>query len=102
MAQIFVYGESTESWLLAVVVPDFDQIKKNCETVVNMEESEILTNPEVIKMILDNLTELAKINKLNGIEKIKKVHLTNEMFTVENDILTPTFKIKRNVAKKVF
>ena len=35
-------------------------------------------------------------------EKPKKIFLTKEPFTVENDMLTPTFKMKRNVAKKVY
>lgn len=30
VAQIFVHGESTESWLMAVVVPELEQLKKGC------------------------------------------------------------------------
>jgi len=41
-------------------------------------------------------------NHLSGLEKVKKLHFHNEMFTVDNDLLTPTFKIKRNIAKKRF
>jgi len=48
------------------------------------------------------LLELAKANKFSGLEKIKKIHLTLDPFTIENEILTPTMKIKRNVAKNVF
>ena len=44
----------------------------------------------------------AKENALTSLEKIKKVHLTMTPFTVENDLITPTFKIKRNIAKKYF
>jgi len=44
----------------------------------------------------------AKECNLSGLEKIKKVYLTAEPFTVENDLITPTFKIKRNVAKKKY
>ena len=44
----------------------------------------------------------AKEFNLNGLEKIKKVHLTSTPWTVENDLITPTFKIKRNIAKKTF
>lgn len=52
--------------------------------------------------MLANFGELAKTNKLSGLEKIKKLHLVLEPFSIENDLLTPTFKIKRNVAKNVY
>ena len=45
---------------------------------------------------------LAKENKLTGLEKPKEFYLTTDLFSVENDILTPTFKLKRNNAKKVY
>lgn len=32
----------------------------------------------------------------------RKIHYTTDEFTVENDMLTPTFKLKRNEAKKAF
>jgi long-chain acyl-CoA synthetase len=48
------------------------------------------------------MLELAKVNKLSGLEKIKKIYFAPEPMTIENDILTPTMKIKRNVAKVVF
>jgi long-chain acyl-CoA synthetase len=51
------------------------------------------------KAILNNFLELAKLNKLSGLEKIKKIHVTSDPWTIENDILTPTMKIKRNIAK---
>ena len=52
--------------------------------------------------MLADLLELAKANKFSGLEKIKKIHLTLDPFTIENEILTPTMKIKRNIAKNIF
>jgi long-chain acyl-CoA synthetase len=50
-----------------------------------------LTNEKLIKAIL-----------FSGLEKIKQILLLIDPFTIENEILTPTMKIKRNIAKKVF
>ena len=44
----------------------------------------------------------AKECNFTSLEKIKKVHLTQTMFTVDNELITPTFKIKRNNAKNTF
>ena len=48
------------------------------------------------------MNKLAADNKLNSLEKIKYIHLTDDAFSQENDILTPSMKIKRNIAKKVY
>ena len=61
-----------------------------------------MKKPELQKAIVENFNELAKLNKLSGLEKIKKMHLIDDPFTIENDILTPTFKIKRNIAKNKY
>ena len=38
--------------------------------------------------------------KLSGIERVKKVHLTSTQFLPQNDLATPTMKLKRfNIAK---
>ena len=37
-----------------------------------------------------------------GFEIIKKIYLSPEPFTVENDLCTPTLKIRRHDAKKYF
>ena len=51
---------------------------------------------------MKDLDNKAKEQGLTSLEKLKKVFLTKELFTQENNLITPTFKIKRNVAKRVF
>ena len=48
------------------------------------------------------MNRLATENKLSGLERIKDIYLTSDPFTIENNILTPTFKLKRNVARQVY
>jgi len=48
------------------------------------------------------MQRLAVENKLSGLEKPKDVSFTLTPFSVENNILTPTFKLKRNIAREVF
>ena len=39
---------------------------------------------------------------LKGFELPKKIYLFKDKFSVENQIITPTMKIKRHIAKKIF
>jgi long-chain acyl-CoA synthetase len=44
---------------------------------------------------------LANSQKLNSLEKPKQLTLLKEPFTDQNGYLTPTMKLKRNVAKEM-
>ena len=39
---------------------------------------------------------------LNGLEVPKRIYYSTEEFSIQNDLLTPTFKLKRNEAKNFF
>lgn len=49
-----------------------------------------------------DVVKLCKANKLNSLETPKQFELLKEPFSVDNDLLTPTFKLKRNIARKFF
>ena len=44
------------------------------------------------------MKELAKANNFAPIETPRKIKLVKEAFTVQDGLLTPTMKLKRNVA----
>ena len=62
----------------------------------------VYSDSDFKKTILDDMTRLSTENKLNGLERVKDIFLTGDPFSVDNNMLTPTFKLKRNIAKKTF
>lgn len=107
IAQSFVYGDSLQSQLVAIVVPDEEEAN-NWAKANNLSKSEFpnfaaLCQSEKLKEeILKSIVEVSKSAQLKGFEIPRAIHLHHEPFSVENDILTPTFKLKRPQAKKYF
>jgi len=61
-----------------------------------------LNSKEVHQLFLEEIDKLSKANGLHGFEFVKAIYVTPEQFTVENDLLTPTFKLKRPQATTFF
>ena len=102
--QAYVHGSSLQAWLVGVIVPEPETfipwITKNVPELSGRTLKEMCANDKVKALVLADLTAIARADKLHGFEFIKAVYLESEPFTIENDLLSPTFKIKRNVAAK--
>ncbi|KAI0771152.1 acetyl-CoA synthetase-like protein [Trametes elegans] len=81
VAQLFIYGDAFQSYLVAVV--DRDALER------------LLQDKRVADAALAELDRELNVKKLKGFEKIRRIHLTLDAFTVENNCLTPTLKIRR-------
>ena len=104
--QIFVHGDSLQNYLIAIIVPNKAHIieflkKKGIECDVNNCQN-YYENEELKIDILKDLENIGRKADFKGFEIIKKIYLSPEPFTVENDLCTPTLKVRRHVAKKYF
>mmetsp|Transcript_37100 Transcript_37100/g.58393 ORF Transcript_37100/g.58393 Transcript_37100/m.58393 type:complete len:733 (-) Transcript_37100:39-2237(-) len=105
VGQIYVHGNSLQSFLVAVVVPDEEVLMEWAKTQPNLAKSsfaELCNKPAVMTMIYEAVFAQCKASKLQGFEIPKAIALKSEMFSMDNGLLTPTMKLKRNVAGKHF
>lgn len=101
VAQLFVHGDSLQSCVVGIAVPEEEYLTKWArEQGIEGDIATLCSKPEVKDAIMADLEVQAKEGKLRGFEKVKALHLDPEPWSVENGLLTPTFKLKRNVARK--
>lgn len=106
IGQIYLHGDSLQSSLVAVVVPDPETLAAIVQAKLPQVHAkklnfvELCKAPEVVALVLDQMTKVGKKAELRGFEQAKALYLESEPFAVENDLLTPTFKVKRPQAKK--
>jgi len=100
-----MYGDSLRDNIVGLIVVDPDRIKKYAEEKGKATDDATLAtllDDDLKKIILDDILRLAKDNEFSSLEKPKELILQLDQFTVENDLLTPTMKLKRNIAKTRF
>ena len=94
--QIFVYGDDKHDFAVAIVEPNVSLLKALCQERNDFESFRSLCdNQAVVKWVLNEMKKRGKVNQLKPYEIPKKITLTEESFTIENDLLTVTSKPKR-------
>mmetsp|Transcript_7353 Transcript_7353/g.15183 ORF Transcript_7353/g.15183 Transcript_7353/m.15183 type:complete len:340 (-) Transcript_7353:207-1226(-) len=104
IGQSFVYGDSFQTYLVAIIVPDEEPVRNWAKGKIPNAEtapfSELCKNDELKQEIMSEIKRLSKLNGLHGFETVKAVYLEPEIFTAESGLVTPTFKLKRPQLKK--
>jgi len=100
VSQVFVYGDSYKDFPVAIVVPDDTYIKKWSEKDENKVQ---VSNTEKLKAIVfDDMIREGKKRGLMSYEQVKAIEFIKEPFTIENGLLTPTFKSRRFAVEKKY
>lgn len=103
VAQIWVYGNSYQVCLVAVVVPDVEAVTHWAKSQPHLPQdfAALCATEELRALVQGEIERLAKEFKLASFKVPKAIHIEaslnqlNQGFTIENDTLTPTFKLRR-------
>lgn len=110
LAQAFVHGDSLQTFLVAIVgvqpdifAPYASKILNSKIEATDMAAIRAACADEKVKVqVLKDLDKVSRRNKLMGYERVKGVRLEVEPFSIENETLTPTLKLKRPIAARKF
>ena len=86
--QAMIYGDR-RPYLVAVIVPDPEEMKR------------FKDSPEAMQKALSKAVDRVSAD-LSVIEKVRRFIIADEQFTVENEMLTPSMKIRRHVISKTY
>jgi long-chain acyl-CoA synthetase len=101
IAEAILVGD-TRKFVSAIIVPDFETLHAfaDAEGISYGTDAELVRHPAVIKKIGDEIA--SKSEDLAGYERVKKFILREKDFSLEDNELTPTFKIRRRAVEKKY
>ncbi|XP_077447793.1 long-chain-fatty-acid--CoA ligase 6 [Stigmatopora argus] len=103
VAQLYVHGDSLQSCLVGIVVPDPEVMPSWAKKKgILGTYKDLCKNTELKKAILEDLVRLGKASSLRSFEQVKNIYIHSEMFSIQNGLLTPTLKAKRPELREFF
>lgn len=104
IANIYVHGDSTQNSLVAIIVPNLEILAKDFPDLAPKHRSlaDWAADSKIAAYTQNQMAIVAKKAKLRGFEIVKHIHLATDEPTVENGLLTPSFKLKRHEMKKKY
>lgn len=98
--QAMIYGDK-RPYMTAVIVPDPEWVQEFCARTATPCKFRDLSRDADFKATIGAAVE--RVNRdLSVIERVRKFILADEAFTIENEQLTPSMKIRRHVLKAVY
>lgn len=109
LTQVFVHGDSLQNYLVAILGMEKESMCQFLAKKCKVNNVQGLSNEEILALINDKTNKLILLSQLNltvpslkGFQKFRNAFIDFEPLTLDRGVVTPTFKIKRPVAKKFF
>ncbi|KAF8468340.1 hypothetical protein BDZ91DRAFT_722461 [Kalaharituber pfeilii] len=110
LMQAYVHGDSLQSFLVGIFGVDREHFSAYAskilgKTISATDEAALLDacrNKRVRQAVVADMDNVIKKTSFQGFERVRNAHLCLDPFTIDNELLTPTLKLKRPQAAKAF
>jgi long-chain acyl-CoA synthetase len=96
--QSMVYGDKRPH-LVAIIIPDKGFVSNWCaENNIDPTDAATLMTDSVFRSAIAEAVDRAN-SRLTQIERVRRFILTDKEFTLENEMITPTLKVRRHIIR---
>jgi long-chain acyl-CoA synthetase len=99
--QAVIVGDKRK-YVSALIVPDFERLRgwSKEQGISSTDKQELIADRRVVDLIKADVNRLTR--DLGDYEKVKKIGLLAEEFSIDGGELTPTLKVKRRVVESKY
>jgi long-chain acyl-CoA synthetase len=98
LSEVMLYGDR-KKFISALIVPDFEKVEEYAlkHDILSVNRNGLLENPEIRAMIQRRIEKVQDENQIPDYERVKKFVLLTSEFSMDNNEVTPTLKLKRKI-----
>ncbi len=98
ISEAMLYGDRMK-FISALLVPDFERVEEYAlkNDILFTDVKGLIENPEIRAMIGRRIDKVQQENNIPGYEQVKKFVILHSEFTMDNNEVTPTLKLKRKI-----
>ena len=103
ITEVMLYGDR-KKFISALLVPDLEKVEEYAlkNDILFTDIRGLLENPEIRAMLGRRIEKVQEEHDIPGYEQVKKFVVMNSEFTMDNNEVTPTLKLKRKIVTAKF
>ncbi|MEA1922650.1 MAG: long-chain fatty acid--CoA ligase [Pseudomonadota bacterium] len=103
ITEVMLHGDR-KKFISALLVPDFEKVEAYAlkNDILFTDIKGLIENPEIRAMLGRRIEKVHLEHEIPGYEQVKKFVVMNSEFTMDNNEVTPTLKLKRKIVTAKF
>ena len=103
IVEVMLYGDR-KKFISALLVPDFEKVEEYAlkNDILFTDVKGLLENPEIRAMLGRRIEKVHQEQNIPAYEQVKKFVVMNSEFSMDNNEVTPTLKLKRKIVTAKF